>query len=170
MTRGRAGRLLILPAILSAALLLPCCSWSAGDRVLFASYAAFSAIDAAQTSMIKEYGLREGNPILANEDGSPDMTRVLILKTVGTGLIFWLLDSTRDGRREFLAAANGIQGGVVVWNEYWFKRRQGARDMAFARRETVYYCPPWMALGLMDPAAMAGCERASVAALHISIE
>jgi hypothetical protein len=99
--------------------LLSSCSWGFNDRSLMITYSVFSAIDAAQTSQIPKAGLRELNPLYAKENGEPDMRKVIIAKVVGTALIYALLDKNEENRPQILAIANGIQGGVVVWNDYW---------------------------------------------------
>ena len=154
-----SGRGVVLA--IAASMALAACSWNATDRALFASYAAFSTIDAWQTSRIKDHGFREGNPLFATEDGTPDMTRVIVLKTVGTGLIFWLLDQAENGRREVLYFANALQGGVVVWNQYWMWKHPAPAEPSLARRMEIYYCPQ-AALAAPEP-MLALCERANLA-------
>ncbi|MBI4666179.1 MAG: hypothetical protein HY751_07215 [Nitrospinae bacterium] len=97
---------------------LPSCAWTAEERGLFSSYLAFSAIDAWQTDKGAKAGLEELNPIYKNQDGVADIRKVLAMKIGGAALIALLLDQAREDRRELLYAANGIQGGVVVWNSY----------------------------------------------------
>ncbi len=106
---------------------LSSCSWGINDRALMAGYLTFSAIDASQTSRISQAGLREANPLYAKPDGNPDMKRVIIAKLLGSGLIFWLLENHPGERGEALALANGIQGGVVVWNEYLLSKKEKDR-------------------------------------------
>lgn len=93
-------------------LLLSSCAWSRQDKMLYGSYLALSTVDAIQTSqMSKEY-----NPLLQNEDGSPDMAKVIAVKAVSGLGIYFLADWFPKYRTPFLWGVTVLQGGVCVYN------------------------------------------------------
>lgn len=94
-------------------------SWTRGEIAWAGSYVLASTLDAIQTSKIDDiYGASEGNPLLRNDDGSPNMTRVVAVKTVVALGLFYLTDHfPHEDRRILLALTNAIQWGVVIWNE-----------------------------------------------------
>lgn len=94
-------------------------SWTRGELALAGSYVLASTLDAIQTSKITEIsGASEGNPLLRNDDGSPNMTRVIALKAAIALGLFYLIDHTpHENRRPMLAVMNAVQWGIVIWNE-----------------------------------------------------
>jgi hypothetical protein len=92
--------------------------WSRSDKLLMGSYIALSALDVVQTSQFAKRGIVEVNPLFRKGDGSPDVSRLIIMKLlVGAG-VFYFADRYPNLRTELLLGVNSMQGGVVIWNMY----------------------------------------------------
>lgn len=88
--------------------------WKTTDKVLFGSYVALSAYDAAQT----DQGIRSGkyiekNPLFGER---PSTARLYVTKAVVAGGIYWLADTFPQARRAILLIGNALEISVVAHN------------------------------------------------------
>src|SRR4030066_1381668 len=75
-----------------------CPIWSKQDKVLYASYLSLSAVDAIQTSQSDG----ELNPLMRNDDGAPDMAKVIAIKAVSGLGVYFIADYLPRYRTSFL--------------------------------------------------------------------
>mgnify|MGYP003658970472 FL=1 len=118
--------------LISLCLLLVCSEvaadfkdWNKTDKVLFGTYVGLNVIDVGQTFDIihcQKYnpscGWVEKNKLVGTH---PSVKEVLILKVIGTGIIYYTLDRVlhedEKARRRALLIINGIALHTVVHNK-----------------------------------------------------
>lgn len=94
--------------------------WKTTDKVLFGTYLAASAIDAAQTIHALDQRhpngqpmFREVNPLYGEQ---PSDGRIILTKLIGAGVIYLIADRVPSARRTTLWLVNALQIGVVAHN------------------------------------------------------
>jgi hypothetical protein len=90
--------------------------WQPTDKKLFTGFVALQVIDGLQTYEIAKHPdkFKETNGLYGNP---PTVERIILIKTVGTGLVYYLLDNeSNEGRRGALWFLDIIYLDVVAHN------------------------------------------------------
>ena len=87
--------------------------WNTTDKVLMGSFIGMQVIDVAQTQKAISLGHVEMNPILGPK---PSTTKLIALKGVATGAVYWLVDTYPDSRRPMLILVNSLKAFVIRHN------------------------------------------------------
>ncbi len=93
-------------------------AWTGSEVALATSFAIGNFLDIYQTSQIERIGAQEANLLFRNSDGSPNMRRVVVAKSIVLGGVMLVLHYfPHHARKQTLKIMNVLQFGVVIWNE-----------------------------------------------------
>lgn len=88
------------------------------EQALIWSLVAGNVLDVVQTSQFHDRGLMEGNPLFQEAVRTNNMTSIILTKTVVLAAALFLMQGIpQEERIQALTTANGIQWGVIMWNE-----------------------------------------------------
>ena len=95
--------------------------WKKTDKILFGTYVGLNVIDVGQTFDLincqqtnPNCRYEEKNPIMGK---SPSKEKLILYKTLGTGIVYYALEKTPDkNRTATLLIINGIMLGTVLNN------------------------------------------------------
>ena len=90
--------------------------WDNTDRALFGGFVALQVADGLQTNEIRKHPdrFRETNRLYGDP---PQMGRVLAVKAVATGALYWLVrDMPGVDRKVLLGALDAVYVGIVAHN------------------------------------------------------
>lgn len=91
-------------------------AWENQDKYLMTSFIVMQAIDIKQTDKALRDGYVEANPVYGEH---PSVVKLVAYKTIGTGLIYWVVDNNETIRTESLICVNLIQFFVIKHNYFY---------------------------------------------------
>lgn len=91
--------------------------WKTTDKVLFGAFIGLQVIDTLQTYEIRKHPdeWKETNPLYGSP---PNMSKVIAVKALYTGLVYYLLDTqtSSEGRTRALLVLDAVAAAVVIHN------------------------------------------------------